>query len=248
MLSNYQAPSIFLGLFLRKLEVQDFREFSEALPWRLPELDAEPALNRIPDGQQVPADTPRVRFASKDGRLLVELAPAKLHFRMMPGEVTRTDKGTNVQALPMEKAFESFVPAAMRVHTTLSEHFGLSATRVGVVADFIAPVTSSANQRMQKHLLNDRNLLGDRLQDLQINALSRIQINGTNANRRINARPMRTGQEGNPDLIFAVNVDINSLADEPYDLSTQDLEGFLNGVKAHLDTQVPLLNDQSFFE
>jgi hypothetical protein len=248
MLNNFQAPSIFLGLFLRKLDVQDFREFSEALPWRLPELDAEPALNRIPEGQQVPPDTPRVRFGSKDGRLLVEVAPAKVHFRMMPGEVTRTEKGTNVQALPMDKAFDNFIPAAMRVHTTLSEHFGLTATRVGIVADFIAPVSSSANQRMQKHLLNDRNLLGERLQDLQINALSRVQINGSNANRRINCRPMRTGQEGNPDLIFAVNVDINTLADEPYDISTQDLEKFLQGVRAHLETEVPLLNEKAFFE
>lgn len=247
MLQNFQTPSIFLGLFLRKMEVQDFQSFAESLPWRLPEFDADAQMARLPPN--APPDAPRVRFASKDGRLTLEVAPAKIHFRMMPGEVNQTPQGTNVQTMAVVPAYEKFIAQAMRVHTTLSEHFGATASRIGVVTDIIAPVTSSANQRMQKHLLSSKNMFGDRLQDLQIQALSRITVgDGVNANRRVAVRPVRTGQEGNPDLILNVNVDINTLAEEPYDISTADLESFLRNVASHIDTKVPLLNEPALFE
>lgn len=248
MLPNFQTPSIFLGLFLRKLEVQDFKNFAESLPWRLPEFDAEPQMNRVPP--DAPADVPRVRFASKDGRLRLDVAPAKIHFQMMPGDVTRNEKGqTNVQTLPVDKAYEKFVPQALRVHTTLSEHFGATAMRLGVVTDMIAPVQSSANQRMQNVILGGKNLFGDRVHDMQIQALAKVAIDeNINVNRRISVRALRTGQEGNPDLILNVNVDVNTLAEEPYDMSLEDLEKFLNGVSSHIQNKVALLNEKALFE
>ena len=113
----------------------------------------------------------------------------------------------------------------------------------------IAGFASSANQRMQEHLLNGKNLFGDRIQELQISAASRTSINdGLNVNRRIAVRPIRTGQEGNPDLAMGVSIDINTLAEEPYDLSTADLEKFLQGVSTHIQTRIPLLQEASLFE
>ncbi|MGF1571600.1 MAG: hypothetical protein ACFCU1_00845 [Sumerlaeia bacterium] len=246
MLENFQTTSIFMGLFLRKLEVEDFQKFAESLPWRLPEFDGEVQVN--PQQQNLPPDAPRVRFTSKDGRLLLEVAPAKVHFRMMPGEVTKSEKGTNVQALPVSKAYTNFTPQATRIYTTLQEHFGATANRVGVVTDLIAPTPSSANQRMQKVLLGDSDLLGDRLQELTISALVRTTLSdGVSINRRVNIRPMRTGQEGNPDLILNANIDINTVADEPYDLGTDELAIFLSNTSLHLQNDVPILNEASLF-
>jgi len=247
MLPNFQTPSIFLGLFLRKIEVQDYQNFAESLPWRLPEFDAEPQLN--PNPQNAPADVARVRFASKDGRLRLDVAPAKVHFQMMPGNVTRNEQGqTNVQTLPVDKAYENFTPQALRVHTTLSEHFGAAANRIGVVTDMIAPVQSSANQRIQNVVLGGKNYFGERIADVQIQALSKVSLDGdVNINRRVSVRALRTGAEGNPDLILNVNVDINTLAEEPYDVALGDLEKFLNGVSTHLQTKVPLLAESALF-
>ena len=197
MLKNFQTTSIFLGLFLRKLEVQDFRNFADTLPWRLPEFDHEPILNRV----------------------------------------------------PVPEAFDVFIPQAMRVHTTLSEHFGATALRVGVVTDIVAPVPSSANQRMQQHLLANQNMFGERLAELQLSALARTQLEGgVGINRRLGVRSMRTNQPGNPDLLLNINVDINTLAEEPYDVSTAELESFLRGVLKHMENNVPLLNERSLFE
>ncbi len=248
MLQNFQTTSILMGLFLRKLDVQDYRNFMESLPWRLPEFDAEPQLN-----QQLPPNAPpeaaRVRFHSKDGRLAMEVAPAKIHFRMMPGEAKRTEKGVNVQALPVDKAFEVFTAQAMRIHGIMSEHFGATASRIGVVTDMMAGLPSSANQRIQTHVLSSKNLFGERLQDININALAKTTINGeVNVNRRIGLRPLRTGAEGKPDLLLNVNVDINTLAEEPYDLTTSELEKFLLGISTHIQTQVPLLQETAIFE
>ncbi len=247
MLQNFQTTSIFMGLFLRKLEVQDYKNFAESLPWRLPELDGDPQFNPVPP--EAPADVPRVRFASKDGRMMLEVAPAKIHFRMMPGEVKQTPQGHNVQALPVDKAYENFTPQAMRIHTVLSEHFGATASRIGVVTDLIAPVPSSANQRIQKHVLGGKGLFGDRLQDIQIQALARVTLpGGMGINRRIGLRSMRTGQEGNPDLILNANIDMNTLAEEPYDISTSELESFLGGVSTHIQENIPLLAEKALFE
>lgn len=247
MLTNFQTPSILLGLFLRKFDVQDFQSFAETLPWRLPEFDADPQLNRLPEN--APADQPRVRFVSKDQRYLLEAGPNKVHFRMMPGEIQQTERGANVQALPVAKAFENFIPQAMRVHTTLSEHFGATANRLGVVTDIIAPTPSSSNQRMQQSILGGKNLLGERLHDLQIQALAKTRLPGDlGVNRRITVRSMRTGAQGNPDLLMSIQVDINTLAEEPYDISTSDLEAFLKGVVSHMETEVPLLEEKAFFE
>lgn len=246
MLENFQTTSIFMGLFLRKLEVTDFQKFAESLPWRLPEFDGEVQVN--PQQQNLPPDAPRVRFGSKDGRLLLEVAPGKIHFRMMPGEVTRTENGTNVQALPIAKAYTNFIPQSTRLYTTLQDHFGAVANRVGVVTDLIAPTPSSANQRMQQVLMNGSDLLGDRLQELTISALVRTSLkDGISINRRVNIRPMRTGQEGNPDLILNANIDINTVADEPYDLGTSELANFLSNTSDHLLTQIPFLNEAALF-
>ncbi|MEQ8820641.1 MAG: hypothetical protein RLY93_10375 [Sumerlaeia bacterium] len=252
MLKNFQTPTIFLGLFLRKFDVSDFKSFSETLPWRLPELDADaPQFANLPPN--APPDQPRVRFLSKDGRLQLEVAPAKIHFRMMPGEVTQNEQGqASLKALPVPEAFESFIPQAMRVHTTLTEHFGATSSRVGIITDMIAPVPSSANQRIQKYIMGGSNLLGERLADININVLSRVQLpnDGPNVNRRIMVRGIRSGGPQGPggDLLLNVNVDVNTLAEEPYDITTAELEKFLRGVSKHMDTSVPLLNEPQIFE
>lgn len=246
MLPQFQTPSLVLGLFLRKLEVRDFRNFAESLPWRLPEFDAEPAFARVPEN--APPHMIRVRFTSRDTRQMLEIAPAKVHFRMMPGPVKQTERGPNVQTLAVSKAYEEFIPQAMRIHTVLAEHFGATAFRMGIVTEIIAPVPGSVNQRMQKHLLGGQNLFGERLQELQIQASSRVQLKGNiGVNRRITARPFRTNQPGNPDVIFSVNVDLTSVAEEAYDISTVDMEHFLRGAVHHLEHEIPLLSFAPFF-
>ncbi|MCB2154718.1 hypothetical protein KQI84_07500 [bacterium] len=247
MLKNFQTTSIFLGLFLRKLEVQDYRNFADTLPWRLPEFDNEPQLAPVPPDAK--PDMSRVRFMSKDTRLMMEVAPARIQFRMMPGEVTKTEQGMNLKALPVAEAFDQFIPQAMRIHTTLSEHFGATALRVGVVTDIISPVPSSANQRMQQHILGNPNIFGERLSELQMSAASRTQLEGgIGINRRLGIRSMRTNQPGNPDLLLNINIDINTLAEESYDVSTTELEKFLRGALKHMDNNIPLMNERSLFE
>jgi hypothetical protein len=237
-----------LGLFLRKLDVQDFHNFSQSLPWRLPEFDAEPRFAQLPPN--APPDAPRVMFASKDQRLVLEVAPAKIQFRMMPGDIERNEQGQmTMKTLGVRDAFARFAPQAMRIHTTLSEHCGATASRMGVVVEMIAGVASSANQRMQNTLLSSKNLFGERLMELQIQAHSRPALeDGVTVNRRLHVYPIRTGQQGGPDLALGVKIDINTLAEEPYDIATADMEKFLANVVNHLEGKVPLLQEAALFE
>lgn len=251
MLPNFQVTSVLIGFFLRKLEVEDFQSFAESLPWRLPEFDADPQVARLPENAG--PEQPRVRFASKDGRLNLDVAPRRVLFRILPGEVTRTEKGANIQALLVGDAYEKAAPAAARIHTTLTEHFGATANRLGAVTDMIAPTPSSASQRLQKIVLADKKLFGDRLQEVGIQAHARVQLAGDiNVNRRIVVRSARSGPApGQPqggDLILNVNVDINTVAEEPYDIASADLEHFMSAVSEHLQTRIPLFDQKALFE
>jgi len=247
MINNFQTTNLMLGLFLRKFEVEDFQEFAESLPWRLPEFDGPAETN--PQTQNVRPDTPRVRFSSKDQRLFLEVAPAKIHFRMMPGEIKKTEQGANIQALPIDKAFEALVPQAEKVYEALAEHYGAVANRVGIVTDMIAPTPSSSNQKLHKILLNGTDLLGERLQECNVAALTKTTLeDGVNINRRITLRPMRSGAEGNPDNILGVNIDINTVADEPYDIDAPGLSKFLANASEHLNKKVPLFHNEELFQ
>src|SRR5690606_22982891 len=92
MISKFMVPQIFLGLFRRKLDVTDYKKLAEALPCRLPGLDGQGQVaNEVP--KNAPPDAARARFASADQRKVLEVAPAKLQFRMLPGELVPVEGG-----------------------------------------------------------------------------------------------------------------------------------------------------------
>ena len=250
MISKYQVPQLFLGLFLRKMDVQDFRKMAETLPWRLPELDGQPRV-----AQNVPKDAKpdqaRAAFMAQDGRKVLEVAPAKLQFRMLPGEVI--DNGPNkpkgLKPYGLEQAFDEFIPMVMKIHNTFSEHYGASVNRIGVMVEMFAHLGASANQRMQQNLLASSNHFGERLQELNIQALSKPTLGADRqVNRWIRVRPLRSNEQQGQDLAMAVQVDINTPAEETYDLTATDIESFLKNVREHIETGIPLLQDASFFD
>lgn len=247
MIDKYQVPQIFLGLFLRKLDVTDYRKLAETLPWRLPEFDGQPRV-----AQNVPknaaADAARAAFSSADQRRVLEVAPAKLQLRVLPGEVVETQgpqKG--LKPFGLQQSFEEFLPIAQKVHSVFSEHYGATANRIGVMVEMFAHLGASANQRMQRSLLSTSNHFGERLNELNIQALSKPTLGGDRTvNRWLRVRPLRSN-EGGQDLAMAVQVDINTMADDTYDLQTSDVESFITAVQNHISNDIPLLKDESFF-
>jgi hypothetical protein len=249
MISNYQVPQLFLGLFLRKFDMGDLRKMAESLPWRLPELDAQPRIaQNVP--KNAPPDQPIAAFASGDGRMLLELAPAKIQFRMLPGEVVETggpQKG--LKPYGIEEAFEHFVPVAMKVHSVFSEHYGATANRIGLLTELFAHLGASANQRMQQVLLQPGHHFGERLQEFHMQALTKPTLYGDRqVNRWVRVKPLRSNDERRLDLALGVEVDINTLPDDTYDINAAEVEQVLGEVKKHLLTQVPLLQEEGFFQ
>lgn len=247
MLNQYQVSKMLFGLFLRKLEVSDYRKLVESLPWRLPEFDGQPAVNNAP--ANTPPDVPRARFTSKDGRKILEVAPAKLQFFMIPGDMV---EGPNpgIQMVNSAAAFERFTPQALRIFNVFSEHFGLTAVRLGIMTEFFGFTGGSANQHMQKYFLNNGAFFGERLHELNIAALSKTTLTpgGRGVNRWVRVRPLRQQAENSPDIAMGVEVDINTLQEDTYDLTAADVESFTKGVGEHIETQVPLFNDENLFK
>ena len=248
MISKFQVPQIFLGLFLRKLDATDFKKLAEQLPWRLPEFDGQPRLAQdVP--KNAPKDQPQAIFASADGRMVLEVAPLKLQFRMLPGEVVETggpQKG--LKPLGIAESFAAFLPVALKVHNVFSEYHGATATRVGIFTEMFAHIGASANQRMQKTILAS-NHFGDRLVELNIQALSKQTLDGDRSvNRWVRVKPLRSNDERRADLAMGVEVDINTLPEDAYDLTSADVESFITSVQKHIEEKVPLLHDGAFFE
>lgn len=249
MISKFQAPQLFLGLFLRKMDVTDFRKLAESLPWRLPELDGQPRLaQEVP--KNAPKDQPQAVFMSADGRKVLEVAPLKLQFRMLPGEIIETggpQKGLKPFNIP--EAFAEFLPMAMKVHSVFSEHYGATANRIGLLTELFAHLGASANQRMQSALLAQKGHFGDRLQELNIQALSKPTLYGDRVvNRWVRVKPLRSNDERRADLAMGVEVDINTLPEDSYDVSAADVEEFIKNVQKHIEESIPLFHDESFFE
>lgn len=248
MLSKYLVTQIFMGLFLRKLDERDFKKMAESLPWRLPELDGRPQVRT-----DVPKDTPPdaflARFMSSDGRLVLEVAPARLQFRMLPGDVEPGEgQQRRLKPVGVADSFERFLPVAKKVHSVFSEHYGATANRIGLVTEMIGQLGASANQRMQKNMLTNANHFGDKLQELQINALARVTLGDQPVNRWLRVRPIRSNDQTQADLAMGVSVDINTLPDDAYDLGANDVETFVGNVQKHIEEKIPLLHDASFFE
>lgn len=246
-----QVPSILLGLFLRKLEINDAKNLTESLPWRLPEFDGQTAFNTgIP--QNAPPDVPRVRFTSRDGRLSLELAPAKLQFRMVPGEITKNDNGQfNLTLKSFAESMDLFVPMATRIHTVFSEHYGLTANRIGVLTEFIGVVGQSASQRMHQVFFGGNPYFGERIQELQINALSRTGLDGTDrqVNQWLRVSTVRGDAQGPvADPAMQIQVDLNTLPEDTYDISAAEFEKFLGGLRNHITNKIELLKNEELFK
>jgi hypothetical protein len=249
MLSKYLVPQLFMGLFLRKLDETNFAKMAETLPWRLPELDGRPQIAKDVPKNASP-EAIRARFMSADGRKILEMAPAKLQFRMLPGELIETQgpqKG--LKPLGLAESFDAFIPVASKVHSVFSEHYGATANRIGVVVELFAQLGASANQRMQKSMLASSGHFGDKLQELNIQALSRPTLGGEQVvNRWIRVKPLRSNDDRRSDLAMGVEIDINTTPDDSYDLTANNVEEFLRNVQKHIEEKVPLLQDNSFFE
>lgn len=249
MISKFLVPQMFLGLFLRKMDIADFRKLAESLPWRLPELDGQPQLaSDVP--KNAPPDAIRARFQSADQRKILEVAPAKIQFRMLPGEVVETGQGGQRGLRPagIAESFAAFLPVALKVHSVFSEHFGATANRIGLLTELFAPLGASANQRMQKALLSSGHHFGDRLQELQINALAKPTLDGERVvNRWVRVKPLRSNDERRADMAMGVEVDINTLPEDSYDLTTSDIDAFIRNVQKHIEEKIPLFQDESFF-
>lgn len=252
MNNRFQVPSILLGLFLRKLEVSDTKNLTETLPWRLPEFDAPPQFN-TQGNQQLPPDAPRVRFTSKDGRLLLELAPAKLQLRMIPGKLEKGENNQmNLTLSDFEEAFKAFIPMATRVHSVFNEHYGLVANRAGVLTEFIGVLGQSANQRMQEEFFGGKMHFGERIHEMNIAALAKtVLVDGSErqVNRWTRLNTMRSNDASAPvpDGALQVQIDINTLPEDTYDFTAAEFEKFLNGVHSHIATKVDVLSNDNLF-
>lgn len=250
MVSKFLVPQVFLGLFLRKLEIESFDKLVESLPWRLPELDGQPQIAReVP--KNAPPDGIRARFPSADGRQILEIAPAKIQFRMLPGDLGEAQGPQQQRALkplPIADSFAKFIPMALKVHSVFSEHYGATAVRIGLLTELFAHLGASSNQQMQNTLLAAKNHFGERLQELHISGLSRPALGDRTVNRWVRVKPLRSNDQSRSDVAMGVEIDINTLPDDQYDLTAEHVETFLNSVQKHLEEDVPLLQDESLFK
>lgn len=249
LISRYLVPQLFMGLFLRKLDQQNFAKMAESLPWRLPELDGQPRIAKdVP--KNAPPDSIQAVFSSADGRKILEVAPAKLQLRVMPGEIVESNgPQRGLKPSGVAESFANFIPFATKVHNVFVEHFGATANRIGLLSELFAPIGGSANQRIQRSILASANHFGERLQEIEIRALSRPTLYGDRVvNRWVRVRPLRSNDERHADLALGIEVDINTLPEDSYDLSAQDVEKFLQEVQKHIEEKVPLLHDSSLFE
>ncbi len=212
---DFYARKLQVALFLSTLDLSDrldlavaIRESSGGV------LNAEPLMLPVPD--DAPPMIPRLRVKDTEGTRTCQVTPGRIDLWFEPEEEHR-------QQEDLEHIVRSQFELTSRIWNQLQEQFNAGAHRVGFVSQLVAD-TEDANSLLRDAFLRTSHFnASDRL---EVHVLHKMDIGEYSVNRwvRLRAFPSSSGADENGRL--AMEVDINTLPENPLDISRDTLSRF----------------------
>ena len=238
MLEAYRPTSLLIVLW----PTQDFEFPEDTQAWgeRLRaqfEIFTQQRVVRVPPGQALPPELPRLALVGADQRWIAEFAPVKLSLRLHDPRGFAT----------LGPMFEAFSAQCSRLHSALAESHNLRVYRVGLVTQFFCETRSSANEKIAHYFLQPRALQGAPASEIQLGIHSRLtQRGGRMVNRWTRVTPLRSIDASHVDFAAQIEVDINTMAEDTGVKTGRDIAEFLDQTRVHMEEDMPLLGDAGF--
>ena len=173
-------------------------------------LDGEPLVLPLPS--DAPSEIPRIVLKSKDERYSCNVSGDRL-------DLFYRDKKPSQKWIDLRDEYFQHLSA---ISHTLVETLRTTITRLGSIAEFEVPISTSPSLTIRKAYLKEGILPGEH--EIQLGVLHRESWETIEINRWLRLR----GKEGESAL--RVVIDINTIPEKKYDFDVEGIESFYNQV------------------
>jgi hypothetical protein len=238
MMTEFLLVRLQIALFLSTLDLTSKLDLAAAIrdaSGRI--LDADPLILPVPG--DAPHEVPRVIQASRDEQWICQVAGNRLDIVFQTP--SKTEGNTNFQGIARQQA-----QVSSAIWEVLQSRFKASGHRIGMVSTFRATVEEAARTLRRRFLIPSN---APEPHELQLHVLHTLTLRDLLVNRwtRCSAGPLPSPGPGPG--VFQLDIDINTLADRPLDLTPSRIVGFIeNGILLVLSTRDSLFSESEYVE
>lgn len=235
MLSQYKILSFLSVLFARQFELPDNTQITNDMLAKFTVFDAKPIFQNVPEN--FPPEIPCIALLNQKKNLILEIAKSQINLRQMFSPPADPDS-----------SFSEFLKLLLKINNHLAEFSNVKFIRTGFIVQLFYEMGKSVNQHLTNYFFGDKKPLGDKpVNELHINALHKLSLkDGTQINRWLRFRPLRSAPPKQLDWALMIEIDINSLPEESYDKDLNFISNFFQNSFDHIKNDIDILNNKYF--
>ena len=188
-------------------------------------LKGEPTILPIPD--DAPPEIPRIILKSRTYPYSCNFC--KNRFDFFYKEQRKLNKTS-------EEVFPDFRNILDRLTTYVKTSLDIKVTRLGFIPNFVIKLKESGNEYLLREYFHPNLFLNPH--EIQINVLHKIELESFKVNRWIKLKPLRMRNNIKDDRRILVEIDINTLSEEMYDFSPDQIKRFIALAYDHIRDEV----------
>ncbi len=192
---------------------------------------ADPNIVTAP--QNAPPQVPRIEIRSPDQSHIAQFTKNRIVFIY---------QDTHNSKIPLGAGFPSFHETLRSEAQCVMEFLNPRVVRLGFVVGLIAELGYSANRFLSEECLQD-NLFPD-AHEMNLGILYKLRIEPFSVNRWVRYRTLRAKNDPSIDYAMAIDIDINTLAEEMHNYTASEILEFYRLANDHITTN---LNDFPLF-
>ena len=188
-------------------------------------LKGEPTILPIPD--DAPPEIPRIILKSKTYPYSCNFCKNRFDFFY---------KGQGKPDKTLEEVFPGFQKILDRLTTYVKTSLNIKVMRLGFISNFVIGLKESGNKYLLREYLHPNIFLNP--YEIQINVLHKFELESFKVNLWIKLKPLRMKNNVKDDRRILVEIDINTLSEEMYDFSPDQIKRFIVFAHDHIRDKV----------
>lgn len=190
--------------------------------------------NIVTAPQNAPAQVPRVEIRSPDMGYIAQFASNRISLKYQDMHNLR---------VPLAIQFPQFLESLSHATQSTMEFLNPRVLRLGFVIGFLADLGSSSNQYLSAEFFQN-NPCPD-AHEINMGILYKLSLENFSVNRWVRYQTLRAQNDPSIDYAMAIDIDINTLAEDMNNYTTSEIMTFFKLAFEHVNTslnQFPLLN------